>query len=200
VRENPGREWIDQAVPAVEAAIDELIDEFLDNPYLHRVEHSLHIRLYELLVKHAIFSKPCPIGSTGRATQLIHKEWPETVPRSNKSGRGNFDLVILAPNQLLKADLVQFVGGHIEAAIAIEVGLNYGYIHLANDHNKLLSSDVRHGYLVDLRRVGRSDEASETFVCNVASPVKTAYAHSLRRGTAFKHVDDRKMTVNNVVV
>ena len=57
-----------------------------------------------------------PIGNTGHRTQLIHKEWPETRPRQDKGGRGNFDFAILDPLQLAEARIDQFAGGHIEAA------------------------------------------------------------------------------------
>jgi hypothetical protein len=44
-----GDGWVAEAVMAVEASITKLIDEFRVQPFIHRVEHSLHIRLVQLL-------------------------------------------------------------------------------------------------------------------------------------------------------
>lgn len=157
---------------------------------MHRVEHSLHVRLYDILSGVGGFGQSCTFDHGRHQTMMIHKEWPETVPRPKKKGRGNFDLAILAPNQLSEATLPQFVGGHIEAAIVIEVGLNYGYSHLENDYKKLVSSGVRAGYLVDLRRIGRPDSRSHHLVENLKTPIRAAYAHHQRGGTSiFKHVE-----------
>jgi hypothetical protein len=192
----PEAHWLHDAAEAVDEAIDELVDSFRANPYLHRVEHSLHLHLYELLTNRKFFSGPQPIGKTGHRTQLIHKEWPETRPRPDKGGRGNFDFAILAPAQLAEARIDQFTGGHIEAAIIIEIGLNYDYEHLAGDHGKLVESNATSGYLVDVRRVGQRDRRSETLICNLSDQVKGAYAYAPISGqNAFKHIADRQMTV-----
>jgi hypothetical protein len=191
----PEADWLQDAAEAVDGAIDELVDSFLAEPYLHRVEHSLHLHLYELLTNRKVFSGSHPIGNTGHRTQLIHKEWPETRPRPDKGGRGNFDFAILAPAQLAEARIDQFTGGHIEAAIIIEVGLNYDYEHLAGDHGKLVESKATAGYLVDVRRVGQQDRRSETLICNLADQVKGAYAYVPVRGEkAVKHIADRQMS------
>ena len=141
----PHREWLSEAVRHVDDATNELIDVFRATPYLHRVEHSLHLHFYELLVGTKYFAGLYPIGNTGEETQLIHKEWPETRPRPDKGGRGNFDFAILAPEQLAQARPDQFAGGHIEAAIVVEIGLNYDYDHLAGDHKKLVDSAATSG-------------------------------------------------------
>src|ERR1700730_15312602 len=39
-----GDEWVAEAVKAVEASITKLIDEFREQPFIHRIEHSLHAR------------------------------------------------------------------------------------------------------------------------------------------------------------
>ena len=44
-----GDEWVAEAVRAVEASITKLMDKFRVRPFIHRVEHSLHIRLVQLL-------------------------------------------------------------------------------------------------------------------------------------------------------
>jgi hypothetical protein len=72
-------------------------------------------------------------------TQLLHKEWPEFIPRK-KAGepmralrRGSFDLAVLAPSQLRAATLKQVEDGPIDAPIVIELGLDYGPVHLQGD-------------------------------------------------------------------
>jgi hypothetical protein len=78
-------------------------------------------------------------------TQLIHKEWPEARPRKKPDlvadrRRGSFDLVVLAPSQLQRTALEQFIVGRINAPIVIEPGLNYGKQHLTGDRHKLANS------------------------------------------------------------
>ncbi|GLY92835.1 hypothetical protein [Actinoplanes sp. NBRC 103695] len=191
----PDTKWLNKATETVDGAIDELIQSFLTNPHLHRVEHSLHLHLYELLAREEVFQGLHPIGGTGHKTQLIHKEWPETRPRPDKGGRGNFDFAILAPEQLAEARLDQFTGGHIEAAIVIEIGLNYNYNHLAGDHVKLSESATKAGYLVDLRRIGRRDKMSEDLICSLSDGIKGAFAYVPNGGTAvIKRVAESKVT------
>jgi hypothetical protein len=72
-----GDGWVAEAVTAVEASITKLIDEFRVQPFIHRVEHSLHIRLVQLLGEWEHLRGWYPIGGSGFKKQLIHKEWPE---------------------------------------------------------------------------------------------------------------------------
>jgi hypothetical protein len=80
-----GDEWVAGAVDAVEASITKLIDEFRVQPFIHRVEHSLHVRLVQLLSEWENLRGWYPIGGSGFKTQLIHKEWPETTPQKKHS-------------------------------------------------------------------------------------------------------------------
>jgi hypothetical protein len=80
----PGDEWVAEAVKAVEASITKLIDEFRAQPFIHRVEHSLHARLMQLLSEWEHLRGWYPIADSGFKTQLIHKEWPETKPRKKE--------------------------------------------------------------------------------------------------------------------
>ena len=121
---------------ATEEAITALVDEFLDHPYLFRVEHSLHTRLYALLTGHRNIAQHVLIGDSGQWTQLVHKEWPETLANplgTEYKRRGLFDIAILAPQQLEKASLEGFRQGRIDAPVVIELGLNYGFRHLKQD-------------------------------------------------------------------
>jgi hypothetical protein len=133
-----GDEWVAEAVRAVDASIMELADEFRVHPFLHRVEHSLHARLIQLLGEQGHLGGRYPIGESGFLTQLIHKEWPETTPRkkADQSGdrrRESFDIAVLTPGQLRQATCEQCAAGRIAAPIVIELGLNYSGRHLAGD-------------------------------------------------------------------
>jgi hypothetical protein len=60
-----GDGWVAEAVAAVEASITKLIDEFRVQPFIHRVEHSLHIRLVQLLGEWEHLRGWYPIGDSG---------------------------------------------------------------------------------------------------------------------------------------
>src|SRR3984957_6712471 len=90
--------WVSDAVPLVGDAISSLVDTFVRAPYLHRVEHSFHAEVIPELRKHEQLRACVGIGASG-LTQLIHKEWPETVVRGGRGKtverRGLFDIVVL---------------------------------------------------------------------------------------------------------
>lgn len=173
-------EWLDAATAAADAAITALVEQFLEHPYLHRVEHSLHTLLHALLVA----TRPLDgnaVLATGQTTQLVHKEWPETVARPSESGqekRGSFDIGILAPEQVAAAGLHQFRAGRIDAPVVVEVGLDYGLWHLQQDADKLIHSRVRVPYLLHLSRVPVTNrDELEAALCSYPAPLRTAYAH-----------------------
>jgi hypothetical protein len=114
--------WIKVAVSLVEQSIDELVREFLRVPYIHRVDHSLHTRLFGILAAQPHFARELPLNDPTVLTQPIHKEWPETIPDENTK-RGNFDLAILTPWQLAKCNVDDFRKGRLPAHIVIEIGL-----------------------------------------------------------------------------
>jgi hypothetical protein len=188
-----GDEWVAEAVGAVEASIAKLIDEFRVQPFIHRVEHSLHARLVQRLSEWEVLRGWYPIGSSGFRTQLIHKEWPETTPGKKKPElivdrrRGSFDVVVLAPSQLGKATLEQSTFGRIDAPIVIELGLGYGEEHLRHDLAKLTNSQVRHPYLVHLSRMPSGyRNATEAFIAGIEAPPQIAYVrHDLKRGEVY---------------
>lgn len=145
--------WVERAMRITEVCIDELVREFLEIPYLHRVEHSTHTRLYSILSTQPHLSRHFPLADGETMTQPIHKEWPEPIPREEKGNRrGNIDLAILPPGRLRNCNLKDFSNGRLVPPIAIEMGLNYGEGHLAADAEKLLNSKIQHGYLVHLVR------------------------------------------------
>jgi hypothetical protein len=186
-----GEPWLATATRAVEVAIDALVWEFVEHPYLHRVEHSLHARLIAILTAHPLFSHLLPIGNTGRYTQPVHKEWPETIPREGKDGRrGNFDVAILSRDQLADATLEDFRDGRIPAAIVIEVGLDYGLDHLRNDHDKLVNSEVESGFLIHFSRAKPRNLNTEDYLLGAERAHRTAYAHHEPNGICtFKTLD-----------
>ena len=192
--------WLVNATAATARAIETLVDEFMEHPYLHRVEHSLHMRLAELLVKELGGSEQVSL-KTGEVTQLVHKEWPETVPRQIEDvdrPRGLFDLVVLAPDQLGQASLDQFLSGRIDAPIAIEIGLDYGQAHLFQDLGKLPHSNVLAPFVVHFSRVEvRATERDEIEAALLgSSQVACAYVHHQKDGSVrYKHLDGREISV-----
>jgi hypothetical protein len=130
------------------------------------------------------------VDVAGYSTQPVHKEWPETTAREGKDGRrGNFDLAILSAKQLESATVNDFRSGRIAAPIVIEMGLDYDFAHLQQDHDKLLNSAVRAGYLVDFVRNRPPDERTEQLILNPSKPLKTAYGHHWPgRAPTFKTV------------
>ena len=190
---NVDDQWVAHAVDAVETAITKLVDQFLKHPFTHRVEHSLHVQLYQLLSESHQLSGMHPIGNTGFKTQLIHKEWPETKPRPGKNGRGSFDLAILSPHQLANVqNIEQFIHGRIAAPIVVELGLGYQDVHLGGDVGKLLASKIQHPYLVHFSRL-RSNKrsATEAMIAELRLPIKIAYVHHDIEGKKVfcKHLD-----------
>ena len=191
--------WVAQAQAAVDRAITSLVRQFCDDPYLHRVEHSLHARLHGLLSNAPELAGVVPLGSTGFRTQLVHKEWPETVARTlgaDPRPRGNFDLAVLSPDQLRQASLDQFRAGRIDPPIAIEVGLDYGLSHLTQDADKLRHSQVPVPYVLHLSRIPMTDQdETERLVCAASRPLRTAYAHVDHRtgNRRVKHLTDNSV-------
>jgi len=60
-----GDEWVAGALQAAEASISKLLDEFRVQPFIHRVEHSLHVRLVQLLSEWEHLRGLYPIGGSG---------------------------------------------------------------------------------------------------------------------------------------
>jgi hypothetical protein len=199
--------WVSEAVPLVEDAIGSLVDAFVSAPYLHRVEHSFHAELISELRRHDKLRACVEIGGPGLTTQLIHKEWPETVVRGGRGKhverRGLFDIVVLAPVQFEEATLEQFLQGRIEPPIVIEVGLDYGLKHLDGDIHKLLTSDVHHPYLIHLSRIGPRVEEVEDRINGIATsvpPLQVAYVHHGTGSVAVKRLNDLAVSLQPTAV
>lgn len=190
-------EWIGRARHITELCVNELVREFLELPYLHRVEHSIHARLYSLLRGQPLFDRHFGLAGGEAQTQPIHKEWPETIARPENEGRrGSFDLAILSPTQLYEASLPDFTKGLLDAAVVIEMGLNYRVSHLRQDAEKLLNSKVRHGYLVHLVRDQSHEDAIDEVIASLhgSESIKIAYARVHRGERFIKLLDDERIS------
>lgn len=187
---NHDHEWIERARKVIETCINEFVQEFIEHPYLHRVEHSLHMRLYSILRSQPLFDKHYPMANGEIFTQPIHKEWPETYPRENNTKRkddnkntrrGNFDLVILSPVQIKKCPPALFDEGRLIPPFIIEMGLNYGEDHLDQDKEKLENSKVMYGFLIHLERNTSNTVLNEEYIESKEkytknNTIKVAYA------------------------
>jgi hypothetical protein len=185
--------WEASARVAVEWAIDELVREFITYPYLHRCEHSIHCRLYQLLSGREELHGGASIGR--RKTQLVHKEWPEFRPRPRKRGRGNFDLVILSPDRVQATTLDEFLQGRIRPSFAIEMGLDDDLEHLSSDVAKFRNSGIAGSYVVHLVREQVSDHFKSVEDTILNGGVRSAYAHHCRGGQVrYKLVNDSEIS------
>jgi len=181
--------WERTAKLAVEQAIDQLVLEFMEFPYLHRVEHSIHCELFRILSNRKIFSRTYPMGRW--VSQPVHKEWPEYLPRPEKGNRrGNFDLCVLSPESLRTCSFEEFRAGRIRPSIVIEIGLDYDLSHLRADAEKLKNSGISASYLVHLVRqdVGDDFDAVEEFLLQVEA--KAAYARLTSSHAFYKLIND----------
>lgn len=191
LRESPSKWEVDARI-AVEQSIDQFIIEFLEFPYLHRVEHSMHCELFKILSGRKIFASTFPMGRW--ITQPIHKEWPEYLPRPEKGNRrGNFDICVLSPERMKSSSFQEFREGRIEPSFAIEIGLDYDIQHLKADSAKLINSGVRDSYLIHLVRPEVADnfEAVEQFLLETS--IKTAYARLTNSQAFYKLVNDKEI-------
>lgn len=181
--------WELNARMAIEQSIDQFILEFIEFPYLHRVEHSIHCELFQVLAGRKIFSRTYPMGRW--LTQPIHKEWPEYIPRpENGNRRGNFDISVLAPERLRSCSFTDFREGRIQPSIVIEIGLDYDIDHLSADADKLKNSGIEDSYLIHLVRKDVVDDfnAVERFLLECG--LKTAYARLTSSQAYYKLIGD----------
>jgi hypothetical protein len=174
-----------------EECIDQFVAEFIEYPYLHRREHSIHCELFRILASRKMFGRIYPIGRW--MTQPLHKEWPECVVRPDKGSRGEVDICVIAPERIKNATFREFIDGRIKPTIAIEIGLDYGLSHLTQDAAKLRNSGVENSYLIHLVRQDVSDDfkAVEKFILNCG--LKAAYAHLTSSQAFYKFLSDKEI-------
>jgi len=185
--------WDKKIAKVVEETIDQFVCEFLEFPYLHRREHSIHCELYRLLYSRRILSGHHPMGKW--FSQLVHKEWPEVSPRYEKFQRGTIDLCIISPEKLKNCSWKEFIEGKIVPSIGIEVGLDYNSKHLESDLDKLSNSSINFGYVIHLVRQNYSDdfEIVEKLILQAAPKVKTAYARLTGNKAFYKMINDNEI-------
>lgn len=179
--------WEKLAIDIVQRAIDQLVLDFVEFPYLHRVEHSIHCELFRILKSHTAFATTYPMGHL--STQVVHKEWP----RRGVSSGGNIDLCIHSPDDLLQCTYSDFREGHLRPAIGIEIGLDYKFGHLRKDETKLIASECRKCFLVHLVREDITDNFSSVEEFLIHSSCKTAYARIAGKGAFVKLVNDTEV-------
>jgi hypothetical protein len=195
-----GDPWVAGAVKAVEAAITKLVDEFRVHPFAHRVEHSWHVRLVQLLSEWEELRGWHPLKEGGFKSQLIHKEWPETYGEELENGtskrRGSFDIAIVTPDQLRQTSIDQFRLGRIAAPIVIELGLGYWDEHLLADYKKLKDSKIQHGYLVHLSRMPSARRRRTEEIINGMQDVGVVYVHHdiSNQRVSYKALDGKPIT------
>jgi len=189
--------WIKEAIPESERIINSFLKKFIDFPYLHRVEHSIHCDLYNMLINNDIFNKKIKLAD--QTIQILHKEWPEYIPRENKNNRrGNFDLAILSPKNIKDKSINDFIYGRIEAPIVIEMGLNYRINHFTEDFKKLKNSNVYRGYLLHLvRKEVVDDNSIEPLLLKIEEQyknIKIGYVKHIPNGIRYKLINGKEMS------
>ena len=194
--------WVYEAIPKSEEIINNFLKNFMEFPYLHRVEHSIHCDLYNLFSKDEFFNKSVKL-SDGTETQILHKEWPEYRPREDKNNRrGNFDFVILSPESVKSKNVNDFVIGKIEAPIVVEIGLNYGTGHLLEDFKKINNSKVYRGYLLHLVRKEKvEDNSIEEILLEIENKfknIKIGYVKHTIGGVRYKLINNDKINLQNL--
>lgn len=138
----------------VNTAIKAFYDEFNEKPYLHRCEHSLHISLYNKLIKKRpesfIFNNDKKL-----LTNYVHKEFPgrRKTDKSSNLDRTQIDIAVLAENQ--HADSINdFLYGNFDIDYTFELALEYGIEHLSWDIFKFITGSnksINHkNYIVHL--------------------------------------------------
>jgi len=197
---NNNSEWLNEAVKVVEKSIDRLLDEFIAEPYLHRVEHSLHAQLFNIMKQESILSGKYALAD-GQMTQLIHKEWPETIPRpENGNRRGNFDLAVLDPADIERSSVDEFRDGRITPPIVIEIGLDYyekDNQHLSDDRAKMQNSRIANRYLIHFVREGADAEAEKVVhqvVRDKDSKIAYAAVSGISNSARYKRLNESVIT------
>lgn len=189
------RDWLENAIRETELVIDELLMEFVKEPYHHRVEHCLHTRIIQLLNSKPTLNKQYELGKLNKFTKQIHKEWPTSVAETGKR-KGNHDVAIHSSESLnICGHINDFLEGRVPAPIVIEVGLDYGPKHLQGDCQKLKRQTHTIGYLIHLVR-GRSMNQEEKNIIDAVQ--KGDYGAHVRIAYAFIHRKKTYKTVNGV--
>jgi hypothetical protein len=136
-------------------------DEFIKDPFLHRVEHSMHCELYQMLTSSITeqYQSRYILNKNGFRSQLIHKEWPhqDNIDKGHRR-RGNYDLVILDKKSLKQCTLDQYrLGRNVVLNTVIELGLNYDTNHLLKDCKTLNNTKSKNKWIIHFRNIKSRD-------------------------------------------
>ena len=155
----PGDEWVGEAVKAVEASITKLMDEFRAQPFIHRVEHSLHVRLMQLLsewehLRGLVSDRRQRFQDAADPQRVARDQAAEEEARADRRQAQGFLRRGCSRSQPARKSNPRAVHRwYIDAPIVIELGLGYWTDHLSGDREKLTNSRVQHQYLVHLSRM-----------------------------------------------
>lgn len=155
----PDKAWGQQIRGEIDKAVEQLVASFLQNPYRHRVEHSLHCELFDLLDSVLAIGNGRIAIQGDHQTGLVHKEWPEAAVREDQTGRGNFDLAVLSPmKDGTEIEEERFLRGYVKPYAAFELGLDYDRDHFLSDVKKLHHSKIEAGYVIHFARSHAFDQ------------------------------------------
>ncbi|ACF14276.1 hypothetical protein Ctha_1819 [Chloroherpeton thalassium ATCC 35110] len=190
--------WTQNIIPDVEKAINKVLYTFLELPYLHRVEHSLHGELYDYLMDCQLLHQFIDLGCC--TTGVVHQNWPELTMRPGKSVKGYFDVAILRPPKKAEQpiSLRQFREGQLTPTVAIEAGLDYGIDRLQDNYEKLKHSGIKNCYLIHFSRpTGQYQDGVEEFIKKVIEnealgAPKIAYASVSKNKIRYRHLSSER--------
>jgi hypothetical protein len=151
----------------VNTAVKAFIKNFIDNPYLHRTEHSLHVALFEELFKESpqTFEFYDDKSNQTYKTNFVHKEFPgrrantqPTTPQTKLVDRTQIDIVVLKENQP-ETPINDFRDGNLDVDFAFEMSLEAGIKHLCWDIFKFITGSnksIEHkNYIIHLYHENR---------------------------------------------
>ena len=200
-------EWNLEAVRLVDLAINEVIDAFFDDPYLHRSESSVQAHLWALLhnAPHLAERKPLycprPLSQPWRRTRQysslpVQLEWPTIVKGPARSGdrqsSGRYDLAIINPHTLSSSKTGAFGKGKLKPAVAVEIGLNpqRHEDHIKDDRDKLDHNNIPYPCIIDLTREGGRDYGVEDLINTIGGRFRVAHAYHGANWRRVKRIGD----------
>jgi hypothetical protein len=181
--------WETEVSPIIEQIINQIILEFIDFPYLHRVADSIHCEFFRVLASHRALNHTYPMGKW--SSQPLHKGWP---CNSAELTDCYLDLCVFSPTLLRISSVEDFREGRIRPVLAIEIGLDDDLIRLKRRAEKLQHNGQ--GYLIHLVREEVVDdfEAVEAFLrLSEENGIKTAYVRMTETHAFYKLINGKEI-------
>jgi len=181
--------WETEVTPIIDQTINQIILEFIDFPYLHRVADSIHCEFFRVLASHRALNHTYPLDKW--SSQPLHKGWPSNL---SDLTLGNLDLCIFSPTLLKISSVEDFREGRTRPVISIEIGLDDDLTRLKHRAEKLEHNGQ--GYLIHLVRAEVNDdfEAVEMFLrVSEESGIKTAYVHLTETDAFYKLINGKEV-------